>query len=77
MKINKTHHMIIGKKLDDEKMTRLEIEIHCTACGKKVPGGIKTGKEHSKTIAFETELANFKKNYLCGICRDKKRLRNR
>ena len=68
--------MIIGEKLDDEKMLRLEIEIYCTTCEKKVPGGIKTGKAYSKTKAFETELENFKKNYLCGICRDKKSLKN-
>lgn len=24
--------------------------------------------------SFKTEISDFKKNYLCGICRDKKRV---
>ena len=66
--------MIIGKILENEKKVRFNVEIHCTNCGKKVPGGIQTGKGYSQTKAFKIELENFKKNYLCGICRDKKRL---
>jgi len=42
--------------------------------GKKVPGGIKTGESYFQTEAFKIELEDFKRNYLCGICRDKKRL---
>jgi len=41
---------------------------------KKVPGGMKTGEKYFQTEAFKIELEYFKKNYLCGICRDKKRL---
>ena len=66
--------MIIGKILENEKKVKFDVEIHCTNCGKKVPGGIKTGEEYSHTEAFKIELENFKTSYLCGICRDKKRL---
>ena len=66
--------MIIGKILENEKRVKVNVEIHCTNCGKKVPGGILAGVRYSQTKAFKIELENFKKKYLCGICRDKKRL---
>jgi hypothetical protein len=66
--------MIIGKILKDEKTVRLNIDINCSNCGKSVPGGIKTSENYSKTDEFKKELKGFKKKYLCGICRDKKRI---
>ena len=66
--------MIIGKILKDEKTIRLNIDLNCTNCQKKVPGGIKTSEKYSKTGEFKKEIEVFKKNYLCGICRDKKRV---
>ncbi|HJJ23261.1 MAG TPA: hypothetical protein OQH54_06065 [Nitrosopumilus sp.] len=66
--------MIIGKISENEKKIKFSIEIHCTSCGKKVPGGLKTGERYYQTDTFKKELKDFKKNYLCGICRDKKRL---
>ncbi len=66
--------MIIGKISENEKTVRFNVEIHCTNCGKKVPGGLKAGEKYSQTKAFKIELKNFKKSYLCGICRDKKRV---
>ncbi len=68
--------MIIGKIKKDEKTVRLNLEIFCSNCGKKVPGGIKTSEKYSKTKNFREELREFKKNYLCGVCRDKKRVKN-
>lgn len=65
--------MIIGRVFDDEKKVKFEADIVCSNCGKKVPGGLQTGESYYKTQEFELELENFKKNYLCGICRDKKR----
>ena len=65
--------MIIGKILENEKKVKFNTEIHCTVCGKRVPGGMQTGEKYYKTKEFETDLENFKKTYLCGICRDKKR----
>ena len=65
--------MIIGKISKNEKMIRFDREIHCTNCGKQVPGGLKTGEKYYQSHEFETELKVFLKNYLCGICRDKKR----
>ena len=66
--------MIIGKISENEKTVRFNVEIHCTKCGKKVPGGLKAGEKYSQTKTFKIELENFKKSYLCGVCRDKKRV---
>jgi hypothetical protein len=66
--------MIIGKISDNEKKIKFDANIHCTNCGKQVPGGIKAGEQYSKTNEFKIEFEEFLKNYLCGICRDKKRL---
>lgn len=65
--------MIIGKVGKDEKKIKFEIVLQCSKCGKKVPGGMKTGENYFGTDEFKTEIANFKKNYQCGICRDKTR----
>ena len=66
--------MIIGKISENEKIVKFDIEIHCTNCGKKVPGGLKTSEKYYQTEAFKIELEDFKRNYLCGICRDMKRV---
>ena len=68
--------MIIGKVSKNEKRVKFNEEIHCTNCGKQVPGGLQTGEVHYQTKSFKIELENFKKSYLCGICRDKKRQEN-
>ena len=68
--------MIIGKITKNEKMIRFNEEIICNNCCKQVPGGLKTGESYYKTESFKTELEDFKKSYLCGICRDKKRIEN-
>ena len=49
------------------------MDIHCTGCKKQVPGGMKTGEKYYQTKEFEIELKGFLENYLCGVCRDKKR----
>ncbi len=66
--------MIIGKIKGNERTIRLNLDLNCTNCKKKVPGGIKASEKFSKTDEFKKEIKNFKKNYLCGICRDKKRV---
>ena len=68
--------MIIGKIDKDEKRIKFESEINCNNCGKKVPGGLQTSEKYYRTDKFQKELEEFKKNYLCGICRDKKRTSN-
>ena len=68
--------MIIGKISENERKVRLDVKIHCTNCGKQVPGGLKVGENYSKTDEFKIELEKFMQNYLCGICRDKKRVKN-
>ncbi len=67
--------MIIGKTSKNEKVIKFNADIHCTNCGKHVPGGLKTGETYYQTKEFKIELENFMKKYLCGICRDKKRLK--
>ncbi|WP_299290583.1 hypothetical protein [Nitrosopumilus sp.] len=66
--------MKIGNFPDSERRIRLEIEIHCTKCGKQVPGGIQTGEKYAQSAEFQHDLKELKENYLCGICRDKKRV---
>ncbi len=65
--------MRIGKISENEKKVRFNVEIYCTNCNKKVPGGLLTGEKYHGTELFKKELELFKKTYLCGICRDKKR----
>ena len=67
--------MIIGKISENEKNIQFNVNIHCTNCGKKVPGGLKTGERYYQTKEFEIELDEFLKKYLCGVCRDKKRMK--
>ena len=64
--------MRIGKISENEKKVRFNVEIYCTNCNKKVPGGLLTGEKYYGTESFIKELELFKKTYLCGICRDKK-----
>ncbi len=66
--------MIIGKISENEKSVKFDVEINCTSCGNNVPGGLKTGVKYYQTKEFNIELEDFKRNYLCGICRDKKRV---
>ncbi len=66
--------MIIGRIKKNEKKVKLDLDIYCTNCGKKVPGGVKTSEKYYGTKLFLKEVEDFKKNYLCGICRDKKRV---
>jgi len=66
--------VIIGKIDKNEKRIKFVLDIHCTDCGKKVPGGMQTSEKFYGTELFKKELKLFKENYLCGICRDKKRL---
>ena len=65
--------MILGKIEKDEKRVKFNVPIFCTDCNKSVPGRIISGEKYSQTREFKIELEHFKKNYLCGICRDKKR----
>jgi hypothetical protein len=66
--------MINGKFLKNEKIIRFDKGIHCTNCRKQVPGGLKTGEKYYQSQEFEIEFKEFLKNYLCGICRDRKRI---
>ena len=65
--------MIIGKINGNEPTIRFSIHLNCTHCGKNVPGGLLSSKKYYGTYSFMLEIDDFKKNYLCGICRDKQR----
>jgi hypothetical protein len=68
--------MIFGKISENENKVKFDVEIFCIGCEKKVPGGCQASEKYYQTEAFKIELEEFKRNYLCGICRDKKRVRN-
>ena len=66
--------MILGKISKNDEKVKFNVPINCTDCNKKVPGRIIAEKKYSQTKAFKVELENFKRDYLCGICRDRKRV---
>jgi hypothetical protein len=66
--------MIIGKINKNEPTIRFNLNLNCTNCGKKVPGGILSSEKYYGTYSFLLEIDSLKKNYLCGVCRDKKRV---
>jgi hypothetical protein len=68
--------MKFGKIEENEKVIKFNLELRCINCNKKVPGGMKSGENYLKTIEFNKELEKFKKTYLCGVCRDKKRIKD-
>jgi len=67
-------NMIIGKINENEKRIKFNIDISCSNCRKKVPGGLQASEKFYNTADFKTELENFQKTYLCGKCRDEKRI---
>ncbi len=67
--------MIIGRVLENEKKVKFNEKINCNKCKKQVPGGLQTGESYYQTSLFKKELEDFKKSYLCGVCRDAKRLK--
>lgn len=74
IKIKQIMPMILGEIAKNERKIKLDVNIHCNDCGKKVPGGIRTGERYYQTREFNIKLEKFKQNYLCGICRDKRRV---
>ena len=67
-------YVIIGKINENEPTIRFNLDLYCSKCGKKVPGGITASEKYYGTYSFLLEIDDFKKNYLCGICRDKQRI---
>ena len=68
--------VIFGKIEKNEKIIKFNLEIQCVNCKKQVPGGMKSSENYFNTYEFNKELKKFQKTYLCGICRDKKRINN-
>lgn len=67
--------MKVGNYPNDEREIRLNLEILCSNCGKRVPGGILTGENFANSLEFKEEIEQIKRSYLCGICRDKFRIK--
>lgn len=66
--------MILGRIEEGQKRIRLEREMRCTRCSKRVPGGIVVADEFDKTAEFRRMLEDLRESYLCGMCRDAKRV---
>lgn len=69
--------MIIGKIDRGDETIRFDIDLRCTDCKKSVPGGMKTSKKYYQTEQFKIDLRVLKEGYLCGICRDRHRTRQK
>jgi hypothetical protein len=69
--------MIFGKIQENEKTVKFDLDLKCSNCKKKVPGGMKSGIKYFKTKEFNKKIEEFQKTYLCGVCRDKKRSENK
>lgn len=69
--------MIIGKINKNESTIRFNLNLNCTKCRKKVPGGMRTSEKYFGSYSFMLEVDTLKKNYLCGTCRDKKRVNDK
>ena len=65
--------MRFGKIEENEKTVKFDLNLKCSNCKKKVPGGMKSAIKYFKTKEFNKEVVEFQKSYLCGVCRDKKR----
>lgn len=64
----------MGKIKKNEETIRFTLDLSCRQCGKRVPGGMLTSKKYFGSYSFFLEIDDFKKKYLCGKCRDKKRI---
>ena len=53
--------MIFGKIEKNEKIIKFDLELKCSNCNKKVPGGMKSGIKYFKTEKFNDELKKFQK----------------
>ncbi|MCY4490271.1 MAG: hypothetical protein OXC46_02275 [Thaumarchaeota archaeon] len=62
--------MIIGKLEKNSEKVRFHLDLKCTRCQKKVPGGMATPKDYFGTYSFFLEVDHLKKTYMCGVCRD-------
>jgi len=64
----------IGKIEKKDLTTHFNLNLNCIDCGKKTPGGMVASTNYFGSYSFFLEIDDFKKKYLCGKCRDKKRI---
>ena len=69
--------MILGGIADGEHRVRITERILCSNCSKEVPGGITIPERILGTPEFYNLLKEFKISYLCGTCRDSRRVAKR
>ena len=69
--------MRFGKIEKNEEIIKFNLGLKCANCNRRVPRGMKSEIKYFETIQFGEELNEFKKQYLCGICRDRKRIQIR
>ena len=59
--------MRFGKIEENDEIIKLNLELKCNNCSKKVPGGMKSSKNCFETIEFNKELQRFKKISLLNV----------
>ena len=65
---------MIFKKI--EKIIKFNVKIKCIDWNKQIQGEMKSSENYFNTNEFNKEWKKFQKIYLCGVCRDKKRISN-
>ena len=51
--------MRFGKIEENDEIIKLNLELKCNNCSKKVPGGMKSSKNCFETIEFNKKLQKF------------------
>ncbi len=65
--------MLIGNADKGSERIRFSLDLRCTRCQKRVPGGMAAAERYFGTHSFFLEVDRLKKAYLCGACRDLRR----
>lgn len=69
--------MLLGDVGRDETRVLVDMKLHCTQCSKEVRGNVYTSQRLHGTAEFDRQSKEFQKVYLCGRCRDRKRVAER
>ena len=66
--------MILGKIAPGVQRVRIADSIICTACSRRVPGGIFVSRDDHRGGRSRDMLDDLRASYLCGTCRDAARV---